>query len=66
MENWRPISLLNIDYKILARIFAQRLQKVLPKIISLDQQGYIKNRYIGYNRRQIQDIMDYTEALNLD
>jgi hypothetical protein len=66
LENWRPISLLNIDYKILARALAQRLQKVLPKIISLDQQGYIKNRYIGYNIRQIQDIIDYTEILDLD
>jgi len=66
MENWRPISLLNIDYKILARVLALRLQKVLPKIISLDQQGYIKNRYIGYNIRQIQDIIDYTETLDID
>ena len=62
MENWRPISLLNIDYKILARVLAQRLQKVLPKIISMDQQGYIKNRYIGYNIRQIQDIIDCTKV----
>ena len=47
-------------------MLAQRLQKVLPKIISLDQQGYIKDRYIGYNIRQIQDIIDYTETLNID
>ena len=66
LENWRPISLLNIDYKIATRILAQRIQKVLPKIINLDQQGYIKNRNISFNIRQIQDVIDYSENLNLD
>ena len=42
LGNWRPISLLNIDYKILARVLAERLQTILPKIISLNQQGYIQ------------------------
>ena len=34
LKNWRPISLLNTDYKILAQSLAMRLQKVLPEIIS--------------------------------
>ena len=34
LKNWRPISLLNTDYKILAHALSIRLQKVLPKIIS--------------------------------
>lgn len=66
IENWRPISLLNTDYKIAARTLAKRIQKVLPKIISLDQQGYIKNRFIGFNIRQIQDIIDYTDIFEID
>lgn len=66
LENWRPISLLNTDYKIAARVLADRLKKVIHKIINLDQQGYIKNRYIGYNLRQIQDIIDYAEDLQID
>jgi hypothetical protein len=66
LENWRPISLLNIDYKIVAKILAKRLQTVLPKIISQDQQGYIKNRNISFNIRQIEDIIDYTELFDLD
>ena len=66
LENWRPISLLNIDYKIATRILAKRIQNILPKIINLDQQGYIKNRNISFNIRQIQDVIDYSQNLNID
>jgi hypothetical protein len=66
LKNWRPISLLNTDYKILAQVFAIRLQKVLPKIISEFQNGYIKGRFIGYNIRTIVDIINYSNANNKD
>ena len=65
LENLRPISLLNVDYKILTKAIAKRLEKVLPKIINPDQTGYVKNRYIGENVRLILDIMSYTEEKNL-
>ena len=42
LNNYRPITLLNIDTKLLAYVLAQRLKKVLPSIISLDQTGYVK------------------------
>ena len=41
LENLRPISLLNVDYKILTKSIAKRLEKVLPKIINSDQTCYI-------------------------
>ena len=61
LENLRPISLLNIDYKILTKAIAKRLEKVLPKIINPNQTGYIKGRFIGENVRLIQDAMFYTK-----
>ena len=61
LKNWRPISLLNTDYKILAHILASRLQEILPDIIHPDQNGYIKNRFIGCNIRTIYDIIDFSE-----
>ena len=33
LTNWRPITLLNVDYKILARAFAKRIELKLPKLI---------------------------------
>ena len=66
MTNWRPITSLNVDYKIIARVLAHRLQRVISKIVSTDQNGYIKNRFLGFNIRQIQDIIDYAEDINLD
>ena len=64
LENLRPISLLNVDYKILTKAIAKRLEKFLPKIINPDQTGYVKQRYIGENVRLILDLMSYTEEKN--
>ena len=33
ISNWRPVLLLNVDYKIVSKIFASRLKKVLPNLI---------------------------------
>ncbi len=65
LKNWRPLTLLNTHYKILAKILAIRLQKVLYKLISPDQSGYLKGRYIGNNIRNIYDILEFTKQLQL-
>ena len=65
LKNWRPISLLNTDYKIATKAVAVRLETVLPSIIHLCQAGYIKGRYIGECIRLISDTMSYTKQKNL-
>ena len=59
IKNWRPISLRNVNYKLLSGVLASRLKKVLPKIISMEQKGFLENRYIGENIRTLYDIMQY-------
>ena len=65
LKNWRPISLLNVDYKILAKAPANRLTKFLPLLIDEDQTGYVKQRFIGNNIKIIEDIMIYTKQNNV-
>ena len=59
LKNWRPISLLKVDYKIAAKVIANRMKKVLSSVISNDQTGFLPNRYIGENVRLILDIIEY-------
>jgi hypothetical protein len=61
LKNWRPISLLNIVYKIASGVIAYIFKTVLDKLIDFDQTGFISGRYIGENIRLIYDILQYTE-----
>src|SRR3954467_9960263 len=45
----RPISLCNFSHKIISKILMMRLSEVLPKIISLEQGGFVKGRMINDN-----------------
>ena len=52
------------DYKIIAFIFARRLQLVIDNYIGNEQIAYIKGRFIGINARLILDIFEYCENSN--
>ena len=63
--NWRPISLLNVDVKILSKTLASRLKEVLSKIICSNQTAYVKDRFIGEGGRLISDILEMTDELKV-
>ncbi|KAL9962757.1 hypothetical protein ACROYT_G031895 [Oculina patagonica] len=65
IKNWRPISLLNCDYKIAAKSVASRIKGVLPSVINSDQTGFQKNRFIGENIRLLNSILSYTDIEKL-
>ena len=41
LNNLRPVSLLNTDYKIGSKAMAKRMEKVLPEVIRENQTGYV-------------------------
>jgi hypothetical protein len=55
--NYRPITLLNTDYRLLARILASRLQQELSQSISPMQTAFIKKRRIGHNIITVQPLL---------
>lgn len=63
--SYRPISLMNVDTKILAKALARRLEKVLPIIISNEQTGFIKGRQLYYNVRTLLNVIYSTETATI-
>ena len=58
--NWRPISLLNADYKIIAKILQMKLSKFMPDIVNEYQTCSVPGRSIHNNMLLIRDIIDYS------
>ena len=65
IKNWRPISLLNINTKLISEVLAERLKNVLPFLISSDQTGYVKGRFISEGGRLISDVLEICDKLQI-
>ena len=46
-ENWIPISLVNVDYKIATKAIANRVKCVISSLVHNSQTGFLKDIYIG-------------------
>ena len=58
-KNWRQVSLLNYDYKMITKVLTTRLRDILPKIIHPNQKCGIKGRSIHDGAALIRDLIDY-------
>ena len=65
IKNWRPISLLNVDAKILSKILASRVKKVISSLITSEQTAYVLGRVIGESIRLTSDLIEYSNIQNI-
>ena len=66
IEDWRPISLLNVDLKIFSKAVASRLRACLDTIISSEQCKYVQETFISLNGRLIYDILEACELFGVE
>lgn len=62
LSNWRPITLLNCDFKIFSKALARRVQSCIKEVVSSQQTGFIRGRSISENLTTTRTIIDYVEA----
>ena len=61
VENYRPITLLNTDYKIYTKTIAKKLADVAPSIVHEDQAGFIPKRSLYDHTKTTQLVIEYCE-----
>jgi hypothetical protein len=73
LKNYRPISLLNVDYKILTKSLTNKLKPFMASLIHTDQQCSVQGRNIHNHTHFIRDFITYahhkdyqTSILSLD
>jgi len=62
ISNYRPITILNTDYKIMTRALTTRLTEVVPDLIHPDQAGFMRGRRIEDQTELIKMVLDNCEA----
>ena len=60
-SNYRPITLLNCDYKIISKVITNRIHPFLNDLIEKEQNGFMKARNIEDNIHLLFDIIDYVK-----
>ena len=59
--NWRPISLINVDAKIVSKVLPLRIKHIMHTLIHHDQAVYVTNPFIGESIRLIDNNLEYAD-----
>ena len=65
LGNWRPLTMLCVDYKLLAKVLAVRLSAALPHVVHVDQTCGVKGRSVRWNLQLVRDAIAWSEDRNL-
>ena len=65
LKNWRPLTMLTIDYKLYAKVLDNRLKQVLPQVIAETQTGFMSQRNILTNIVKMIQLMRVADAKKL-
>ena len=66
LNNYRGISLLCCDFKLISAVLSNRMKLVIGKLIDEEQTGFIKGRQISENICMVRDILAYTEQEDIE
>ena len=66
IKNWRPISFLNVNMKLISKILASRLKSVISTIVNENQVACVSNRFISESSRLISDVLEITNTLDIE
>ena len=66
ISNYRPITLLNTDYKLMTKTLALQLVKPIHKLVHPDQAGFIPKRSIFNHIRLASTVINYAEVMEID
>jgi len=65
-RNYRPITLLQVDYKILAKILVARMKKTVNNFVSKEQLGFVPKRLIREATHLLKLVQAYLEEEGRD
>jgi hypothetical protein len=66
LSNYRPITQLNTDYKLMTKAYSIRLMNIAPSLIKLDQAGFMKGRKIEDQVKSAKFLLNYAEVAEQD
>ncbi|KAJ3609308.1 hypothetical protein NHX12_023831 [Muraenolepis orangiensis] len=66
IKNWRPVSLLCVDYKLLSKALATRLGRAVEQVIHRDQTYCVPGRSMVDNVHLIRDVLEVCSSLDIN
>ena len=66
MKNWRLISLLNVEVKLISKVLSSRIKNLLTNLILSNQNVYVINRFISESGRLMYDILEMKDILIME